>query len=47
MKWNWKYFLSAAFLAGAALLKAGAPVFAIAMGIALGAFLTHKSMRSA
>lgn len=47
MIWNWRYFAAAAFVGGAALLKAGAPPFAIAMGIGLGALLTHRARRPA
>jgi hypothetical protein len=44
---NWKYFAGAALIGGAALLKAGAPPLAVALGIAFGAFLTRRSIRSA
>jgi hypothetical protein len=47
MIWNWRHFAAAAFVGGAALLKAGAPPFAIAMGIAIGALLTRRATRSA
>jgi hypothetical protein len=43
---NWRYFAIAAFLVGAALFKAGVPLLAIALGIAFGAFLTRRSIRS-
>jgi hypothetical protein len=34
---KWKYFIGACFVVGAALLKAGAPLIAIAGGVALAA----------
>jgi hypothetical protein len=47
MKRNWRYFTGAAIVCGAALLKAGAPPLAIALGIVLGYFLTLRATRSA
>lgn len=43
---NWRYFACAAFVAAAALFKAGAPPLAILMGIALVALLTRRAIRS-
>jgi len=43
---KWKYFCGACFVVGAALLKAGAPLFAVAAGITLAALsnvLRHRS----
>jgi hypothetical protein len=36
---NWKYFLGACFVVGAALVKAGAPLVAIVAGIGVAALL--------
>jgi len=47
MKRNCRYFTGAAIVCGAALLKAGAPPFAIALGIALSAYMTLRVTRSA
>jgi hypothetical protein len=44
---NWRYFAFAAFLGGAALLKAGVPPVALILGIGFGAFLTLRATRSA
>jgi hypothetical protein len=44
---NWRYFAGAAIVGGAALLKAGAPPLAVALGIALGALLTRRAIHSA
>ena len=41
-----KYFLGASILAAGLALKAGAPLFAVALGLAVAALLTWKSMRS-
>jgi hypothetical protein len=42
---NWKFFLGACILAGGLLLKAGAPLFPIAAGMALAALWTWKRSR--
>ena len=42
-----KYFIGACILGAGLLFKAGAPVFAIAMGIALAAFLNWMRERRA
>jgi len=42
---KWKYFVGACIVVGAALLKAGAPLFTIIVGIILAAFsnfLRHR-----
>ena len=39
---NWKLFGAAAFVVGCALLKAGAPVLSIILGIGLAAFLNYR-----
>ena len=41
-----KYFLGASILAAGLALKAGAPLFAVALGLAVAALVTWKSMRS-
>lgn len=43
---NWKFFGGACILAAGILLKAGAPVAAVAMGIVLAAFLNWRKHRS-
>jgi hypothetical protein len=43
---KWKYFAGASMVAGAALLKAGVPLFAIASGIALAALLNVVRYRA-
>jgi hypothetical protein len=42
-----KYFIGACILVGGLLIKAGAPPFAIAMGIVLAAFLNWMRERRA
>jgi hypothetical protein len=42
---NWKYFIGASILATGLLIKAGAPLVAIAMGIAMAAFLNWRRER--
>jgi len=39
---NWKYFLGASILAAGLLLKAGAPLVPIVLGLAVAAFVTWK-----
>lgn len=39
---NWRYFLGAAILAGGVLLRVGAPLAAVAAGIALAAILNWR-----
>ena len=43
---NWKLFAGACILASGLLFKAGAPVLAVAMGIALAAFLNWRKQRA-
>jgi hypothetical protein len=42
MSRTWKYFIGASILAVGLLLKAGAPLFPVALGLAAAAFLTWK-----
>jgi len=42
---KWKYFLGASILAVGLLLKAGAPIFPLALGLAAAAFITWKKSR--
>ena len=42
---RWKYFIGAAILAGGLLVKAGAPLVPLALGLAIAAFLTWKKSR--
>lgn len=44
---NWKFFVGACILASGVLLKFGAPILAVAMGIALAGFLNWKKQRGA
>jgi hypothetical protein len=44
---NWKYFIGASILAAGLLIKVGAPLFAVAMGIAMAAFLNWRRERRA
>lgn len=44
---TWQYLIGACILAGGLLLKAGAPVTPIAMGIALAVFLQWLRRRGA
>ena len=43
---KWRYFIGASILAAGLLLKAGAPIFPIALGLAVAAFFTWKKSRS-
>ena len=46
MEMNWKYLCSACLVVGAALLKAGVPLIAVAAGMVLAAFtnfLRHRA----
>ena len=43
---NWKFFIGACILSGGLLLKAGAPIFAVAIGAAGVAFLNWRRQRS-
>jgi len=43
---KWKFFAGACILAAGLLFKAGAPVTAVAMGIALAAFLNWRKQRN-
>jgi len=47
MKRNWRYFVGASVLGGFFLVNAGAPPFAIGMGILLGGLMTLRATRSA
>jgi hypothetical protein len=42
---RWQFFIGASILAVGLLLKAGAPLFPIAVGILLAAFVTWKMQR--
>ena len=42
---NWKFFIGACILVAGLLLKAGAPLFAIAAGMVLAALWTWKQSR--
>ena len=44
---KWRFFLGAGILTCGLLLKLGAPVFAVAMGIAGAAFMNWRNPRSA
>jgi hypothetical protein len=39
---RWKYFMGASILAAGLLVKAGAPIVPLALGLAVAAFLTWK-----
>jgi hypothetical protein len=39
---KWKYFIGASILAAGLVLKAGAPLVPIVLGVAVAAFLTWK-----
>ena len=43
---RWKYFVGASILSVGLLLKAGAPLIPIAIGVAAAALFTWKSQRS-
>jgi hypothetical protein len=42
---NWKYFIGACILSGGLLFKAGAPVPAVALGIAAVAYLNWRRQK--
>ena len=42
---KWKFFIGSCILAGGLLIKAGAPLVPVAVGIALAAALTWKRQR--
>jgi hypothetical protein len=42
---NWKYFIGSCILVAGLLIKVGAPVFAVALGIAGAAFINWKRQR--
>ena len=42
---KWQFFIGASILAVGLLLKAGAPLVPVALGLALAALLTWKSRR--
>lgn len=44
---KWKYFVGASILAGGLLLRIGAPLLAVILGIAAAALLTRRRERSA
>jgi UDP-N-acetylmuramyl pentapeptide synthase len=46
MNWKWSYFIGAAVLATYAALACGAPLFAIAAGIALAATVAMRMRAS-
>jgi hypothetical protein len=43
---KWKFFIGSCILAAGLLLKAGAPIVAVALGIAGAAFLNWKRQRA-
>jgi hypothetical protein len=43
---RWKYFFGASILAVALLVKAGAPLLPLALGLAVAAFFTWKKSRT-
>ena len=43
---KWKFFIGSCILVAGLLLKAGAPVVAVILGIAGAAFLTWKKQRT-
>jgi hypothetical protein len=43
---KWKFFLGASILSAGLVLKAGAPLIPVALGLAAAAFLTWKLQRS-
>ena len=43
---KWKFFIGASILATGLLLKAGAPLVSVALGIAGAAFFNWKKLRS-
>ena len=44
---NWKFFVGACILAGALAVKFGAPLLAVAAGVALAGFFTWTRERTA
>jgi len=42
---NWKYFLGSCILAAGLLLKAGAPIAPVALGLAGAAYLNYRKQR--
>jgi hypothetical protein len=42
---KWKFFIGSCILAAGLLFKAGAPIAAVAMGIALAAFVNWRKLR--
>ena len=43
---NWKYFIGACILSCGLLFKVGAPILAMAMGVAAAAFVNWRKQRS-
>ena len=43
---RWKFFIGSCILVAGLLLKAGAPVVAVVLGIAAAAFVTWKKQRT-
>jgi hypothetical protein len=43
---KWKYFVGACILAVGLVLKAGAPLIPVVLGVAAAAFVTWKTQRS-
>ena len=44
-KWKWKFFVGASILAVGLLIKAGAPLVSIVIGLAAAAIVTWKTER--
>jgi hypothetical protein len=42
---SWRLFVGASILSAGLLIKAGAPLVAVIMGIALAAFFNHRRQR--
>jgi hypothetical protein len=42
---TWKYFIGSVFLVGALLIKFGAPLFAVVLGVAAAGLLTFRKAR--
>jgi hypothetical protein len=42
---TWKFMIGSAILSGGLLLKAGAPAFAVVLGVVLAALVTWKTER--
>jgi hypothetical protein len=44
---SWKLFVSASILSVALLIKVGAPLVPLALGVAIAAFFNHRRQRGA